>query len=627
LRACLSAVVGLFASAALAQPPHPKADLKLGTEFTAFPDLNPPPPSWELKMAKDDETRKKYEAAMRERPMWAFPADLPKDPTPLQRVLDAQVREGLTYLARVRSVIEIGRWDSSYYSQYVALIPAVYRAAAEAETTPAGRVRCYELRVIGMKEGEKFIKVRVQVGTDPPQLLDEVAFRRLAAEADLLRVKAEVGEVGRVPDRRGFVFAQEPLRKPGDAKPAPAFTAFPDLKPTPVPWDVDPSESDPKEAEQREIVARQEILFRLAPGSQYVSLAALKYTAAIQELLFRGIPADLPAYPTPLQKVRHEQVLEGLEGVARVHSVIQSGRWDSSYYNEYLTLASEVLRVAAELETTPAGRVRCYEARVILLKEIERFIGRRARIGSDPPQNLNAAAFWRLAAEADLLRVRAAIGNANQVAVSKSAAPPGQPQKPDPAYTAFPYVKPPDRPKLEGLTGDEVRRARDDFNKQSRELETKNLPPKLPNNPTLLQRVRHEQICQGVIYATRVREVIEIGRWDSAYYQEYVTTLADLYRVAAEYETSPSARIEHLKTGVVVMKEVERFITTRVQIGTDPPQRRNSATFHRLQMEAELLEELGPLPVMWDANTWPGNGCLPAASCCPAPGGFSRRHR
>ena len=74
----------------------------------------------------------------------------------------------------------------------------------------------------------------------------------------------------------------------------------------------------------------------------------------------------LPALPvlaadTPvMQKVRLAQVSEGLAYLDYVKDVIRIGSWNAEYLDEYTDMATEVFRVAADLEESPAKRVPWY---------------------------------------------------------------------------------------------------------------------------------------------------------------------------------------------------------------------------------------------------------------------------
>ena len=149
---------------------------------------------------------------------------------------------------------------------------------------------------------------------------------------------------------------------PAAAPPAEPYTAFPKLTAPPAGFDLPKRVAD-----------------RLALGKQ--------------------VPADAP----PLTKVRVAQVEEGVRAITMTRTRIQLGQFTSADYTNYMRLIAEVFRVQAELEPVAAGKVAAYEDRVVVMKEVERFATIRVNAGTDPPQTLHEARFWRLQAEKELL--------------------------------------------------------------------------------------------------------------------------------------------------------------------------------------------------------------------------------
>ena len=141
-------------------------------DYTAFPDLKP--------------------AGIELPPLPAVAADAP----PLRKVQYEQAQAGLAYLAHTKEVIRVGNWDKSFFREYLLMSEETFRVAAELEDKPAKRVPWYEARVRGLKEFEQFTELRVRSGTEPPQGLPAARFARLQAEADLLKLKAEVEKAG-----------------------------------------------------------------------------------------------------------------------------------------------------------------------------------------------------------------------------------------------------------------------------------------------------------------------------------------------------------------------------------------------------------------------------------------------
>jgi hypothetical protein len=115
-----------------------------------------------------------------------------------------------------------------------------------------------------------------------------------------------------------------------------------------------------------------------------------------------AVAADAP----PLRKVQFEQLKEGLDFLRKSEEIMRLGAGDVAMLRDYAYVASDVYRLAADLEDKPARRVPWYEARVRKLKEFETSVERGWRRGVMPSQALNVARFQRLQAEADLLRLK-----------------------------------------------------------------------------------------------------------------------------------------------------------------------------------------------------------------------------
>ncbi|MBX9579792.1 MAG: hypothetical protein K2X87_05740 [Gemmataceae bacterium] len=121
-----------------------------------------------------------------------------------------------------------------------------------------------------------------------------------------------------------------------------------------------------------------------------------------------------PANATPLDKVRVAQVHEGESFLARVRARIELGQIDGPDFEEYYRVAAEVYKVKAELAPDAAGKVAAYEARVVAFKGWERFVEARVNAGTDRPQVLHLARFWRLGAEKELLLLQEGLAKAGK---------------------------------------------------------------------------------------------------------------------------------------------------------------------------------------------------------------------
>jgi hypothetical protein len=107
-----------------------------------------------------------------------------------------------------------------------------------------------------------------------------------------------------------------------------------------------------------------------------------------------------------LTKVRIAQVNEGTAYLLQTFQVLAVGKWTPQDFDNLVKAAADVYRVAAELETDPAERVAVLAERVSVFHYAERFTQSRVEAGTDPPRQLNQARFYRLEAEADLIRAK-----------------------------------------------------------------------------------------------------------------------------------------------------------------------------------------------------------------------------
>ena len=90
---------------------------------------------------------------------------------------------------------------------------------------------------------------------------------------------------------------------------------------------------------------------------------------------FPFVAADAPL----LRKLQLEQLYVGLDYLFRVDEIIRIGSYNRQFLRKNIEMASDVYRVAAELEDTPAKRLPWYEARVRKEKEFERFMEMRVQ--------------------------------------------------------------------------------------------------------------------------------------------------------------------------------------------------------------------------------------------------------
>lgn len=176
----------------LAQPPKvdptkpPRVEpSKLGDGNTAFPKLKPPEHQFNAGKFNAELYEKEFSGLILNNIL----PELPKDATLLQQVQYEQVREGLAYLRQVKDYVILDRWDVANYAEYMAIATKIHGVAAELHTTPTGQIRCYEARIILLKDIERSVQIRVDLGNQAPQDRNSSRFYRLQAEADLLKLK------------------------------------------------------------------------------------------------------------------------------------------------------------------------------------------------------------------------------------------------------------------------------------------------------------------------------------------------------------------------------------------------------------------------------------------------------
>jgi hypothetical protein len=187
LAAALSAPVGT------GQPTPPKVEVKprdVKPTYTAFPDLTPATRERRT-VAKADGQPAVVVVEKGAAPLPPLPK-LAADSPPLRRVQYEQLKEGMTYLTQTEEIIRLGAWDIELLRDYAVVASAVYAVAAELEESPTKRVPWFEARVRKLKEFEGYVERGVRAGGAAAQSLNVARFQRLQAEADLLRLKADV---------------------------------------------------------------------------------------------------------------------------------------------------------------------------------------------------------------------------------------------------------------------------------------------------------------------------------------------------------------------------------------------------------------------------------------------------
>ncbi|HEV3383647.1 MAG TPA: hypothetical protein VG097_02465 [Gemmata sp.] len=112
--------------------------------------------------------------------------------SPIRKLQRERCRERAIYLAKVNTLIAIGKSNPQDFLDYLKLSATLTENLQELVDKPAAKLKCLEMRVELLKTGEKFIETRVLVGSDPSQNLNAAKAARLDAEIDLLKFKAEI---------------------------------------------------------------------------------------------------------------------------------------------------------------------------------------------------------------------------------------------------------------------------------------------------------------------------------------------------------------------------------------------------------------------------------------------------
>lgn len=547
----------LTVSVGSAQPPandekkEITPDLKLF--YTAFPDLKPAPFDPEAELLAP-----------------ALP-ELPANAPLLHKVQREQAQQGFNYLNRIRAIIKEGKWSSDNFDTTLFMVGAVYPLTGELEDELANRIPWYEERIRKLKEFERFIEIRVEVKSDPPDYLLFARFTRLGAEADLLHLQAEVAKSGGKVER-SLLMKKAEIAYPQPRKGEPfgvefpaVYTAFPNLKaPT---------------YERKKVTKPDGTIDIIEEEKGYVPLPRL--------------PA-LPPGASTLHKVRHEQALERFlylrNGLVRIPLSLHIPEF--SYPRFWIVLANAYQK-AADLETQPADRIPWYEGQVRDLKRLERFVTIRVEVGATPAQDLDVIHYLRLRAEADLIRLKEGVekaGPATGPEPIREKLPfklewEADSQKPRPHHTAFPDLKP------RTIEAVEVKDAEGKSQRTDREKGVVPLPPRpiVSADAPLVYKVRFAQLQVGFAYLDMLRERVLRGTYTPDVLIQYVHMATEVYRVALELEETRAKWVPWYEARVRTLKDIEQFIEMRVGSGSEPSHALNRVRVARLQAEVELL--------------------------------------
>ena len=132
--------------------------------------------------------------------------------------------------------------------------------------------------------------------------------------------------------------------------------------------------------------------------------------------------------------------------------------------------------------------------------------------------------------------------------------------------------------------------------REKRQQQLKNLCPrlfgtvvlKIEPNDDALQKLLKARLHQGTQEFQRYMTLSAI-QGQTANQNDFIECLSDMRAAATElWSGQPKQLVPWLEELLVVAKDFERYAIIRVLNGSDPPQNLNSATRHRLKVEAEL---------------------------------------
>jgi len=122
----------------------------------------------------------------------AFKPD-PND-SPLRKLQKDRCRELSSYIAKIETLIEIGKWNPQDFSEYLKICASLSESLLEVVDKPTHKLKCLELCVEILKVGENFTETRVAVGSDPSQNLNVARAARINAEIQVLKLKTEIAK-------------------------------------------------------------------------------------------------------------------------------------------------------------------------------------------------------------------------------------------------------------------------------------------------------------------------------------------------------------------------------------------------------------------------------------------------
>jgi hypothetical protein len=192
-----------------------------------------------------------------------------------------------------------------------------------------------------------------------------------------------------------------------------------------------------------------------------------------------------------------------------------------------------------------------YEQRVKDLKKFEKFTDARVEVGADPPQNRHRVKAARINAEIELLKSR---NSTDRQAAQQSA-----PEKID--------------------------------SELLRDIDPFILDAIKPNpNDSPLRKLQKDRCREQAYYLGKINQLIVIGRWHPQDFLGSLKVSASLSKNLLELMEKPTDQLKCLELRLELLKSNEKFIETRVNVGTEPAQNLNFARAARIDAEIDILK-------------------------------------
>jgi hypothetical protein len=89
----------------------------------------------------------------------------------LRNLQKDRCREWARYCGMIQTLTRIGKWNPQDFAESLKVADTLGKNLLELVEKPEDKIKCYEFRIGALKEFEKFISLRVEVGTEPSQNL------------------------------------------------------------------------------------------------------------------------------------------------------------------------------------------------------------------------------------------------------------------------------------------------------------------------------------------------------------------------------------------------------------------------------------------------------------------------